>query len=34
MVLVKLSSWPEFTSVPRLTTALDAIHAIGRHLNR
>ena len=34
MVLVKLSSWPEFTSVPRLQTALAATHAIGRWLNR
>jgi CubicO group peptidase (beta-lactamase class C family) len=33
MLLVKLSSWPEFTSVPRLKTALNAIHAIGRELN-
>ena len=28
MVMVKLSSWPEFTSVPRLRDALGAIHAI------
>jgi CubicO group peptidase (beta-lactamase class C family) len=34
MVLVKLSSWPEFTSVARLRTALNAVHAIGRWLNR
>jgi CubicO group peptidase (beta-lactamase class C family) len=34
LVLVKLSSWPEFTSVPRLTTALNAIHAIGAFVNR
>jgi len=34
MVLVKLSSWPEFTSVARLETALNAIHAIGPKLNR
>ena len=33
MVLVKLSSWPEFTSVPRLRTALNAIHAIAAFLN-
>ncbi|MCP4766857.1 MAG: serine hydrolase [Gammaproteobacteria bacterium] len=33
MVVVKLSSWPEFTSVPRLKTALGAIHALGAHLN-
>jgi CubicO group peptidase (beta-lactamase class C family) len=33
MVVVKLSSWPEFTSVPRLKTALNAIHAIGTRLN-
>jgi CubicO group peptidase (beta-lactamase class C family) len=33
MVVVKLSSWPEFTSVSRLKTALSAIHAIGAHLN-
>jgi hypothetical protein len=33
MVVVKLSSWPEFTSVSRLKTALGAIHAIGAHLN-
>jgi len=33
MVVVKLSSWPEFTSVPRLVTALGAIHAIGKFLN-
>ena len=34
MVFVKLSSWPEFLSVDRLTTALNAIHAIGQALNR
>ncbi|MBT8436311.1 MAG: beta-lactamase family protein [Gammaproteobacteria bacterium] len=34
MVVVKLSTWPEFTSVPRLKTALGAIHAIGAHLNQ
>ena len=34
MLLVKLSSWPEFTSVPRLKTALNAIHAIGHWLDR
>jgi CubicO group peptidase (beta-lactamase class C family) len=34
MVLVKLSSWPEFTSVARLKTTLNAIHAIGRWINR
>ena len=28
MVLVKLSSWPEFTSTPRLNDALNAIHEI------
>ena len=33
MVLVKLSSWPEFTSVPRLKSALGAVHAIGAHLD-
>lgn len=33
MVLVKLSTWPEFTSVPRLKSALSAIHAIGDFLN-
>ena len=33
MVVVKLSSWPEFTSVPRLKTALSAIHAIADHLS-
>jgi len=33
MVLVKLSSWPEFTSVARLKVTLNAIHAIGRELN-
>ncbi|MCG6889508.1 MAG: beta-lactamase family protein [Gammaproteobacteria bacterium] len=34
LVMVKLSSWPEFTSVPRLMTALNAIHAIGAFVNR
>ena len=34
MVVVKLSSWPEFTSVSRLKTMLNAINAIGKHLNR
>lgn len=34
MVVVKLSTWPEFTSVPRLKSALGAIHAIGTHLNQ
>ena len=33
MVMIKLSSWPEFISVPRLITALNAIHAIGDRLN-
>lgn len=33
MVVVKLSSWPEFTSVPGLKVALNAIHAIGRFVN-
>lgn len=33
MVMVKLSSWPEFTSVPRLKSALGAVHAIGAHLD-
>jgi len=33
LVVVKLSSWPEFTSVPRLITALNAIHAIGDFVN-
>lgn len=32
MVIVKLSSWPEFTSVPRLVTALNAIHEIANEL--
>jgi len=32
MVVVKLSSWPEFTSVPRLVTALNAIHEIAHEL--
>ncbi len=32
MVVVKLSSWPEFTSVSRLVTALNAIHAIADEL--
>ena len=34
MVVVKLSSWPEFLSVERLVTTLNAIHAIGHELNR
>jgi len=34
LVVVKLSSWPEFTSTPRLLTALNAIHAIGEFVNR
>ena len=34
MVVVKLSSWPEFTSVPRLVTTLNAIHAIAAYLQR
>ncbi|MFT5399447.1 MAG: CubicO group peptidase (beta-lactamase class C family) [Planctomycetota bacterium] len=34
MVITKLSSWPEFTSVPRLKTALKAINAIGKCLNK
>ncbi len=33
LVVVKLSSWPEFTSAPRLITALSAIHAIGAFVN-
>lgn len=33
LTIVKLSSWPEFTSDERLRTALDAIHAIARTLN-
>ena len=33
MVVVKLSSWPEFTSVARLKTTLNAIHAIAGHLS-
>jgi CubicO group peptidase (beta-lactamase class C family) len=28
MVVVKLSSWPEFVSTPRLHSALNAVHAI------
>ena len=34
LVVTKLSSWPEFTSVPRLKTALNAINAIGSFLNQ
>ena len=34
LVVVKLSSWPEFTSLPRLKTALNAIHAVGAYVNR
>ena len=33
MVVVKLSSWPEFTSTPRLLTKLSAIHAIADYLS-
>ncbi len=33
MVVVKLSSWPEFVSLPRLKTKLRAIHAIADYLN-
>ena len=33
MVVVKLSTWPEFTSPTRLRTALDAMHAIGHYLD-
>ncbi|NKB76088.1 MAG: serine hydrolase [Gammaproteobacteria bacterium] len=33
LVCVKLSTWPEFTSVPRLHTTLNAFHAIGQYLN-
>jgi CubicO group peptidase (beta-lactamase class C family) len=33
LVVVKLSSWPEFISTPRLLTALNAIHAIGDFVN-
>ena len=32
LVVTKLSSWPEFTSVPRLKTSLAAIRAIAHHL--
>ena len=32
MVAVKLSSWPEFTSVPRLREMLNALHAIADYL--
>ncbi|MDH3221682.1 MAG: beta-lactamase family protein [Gammaproteobacteria bacterium] len=34
LVVTKLSSWPEFTSVPRLRAALGAIHAVADHLSR
>jgi CubicO group peptidase (beta-lactamase class C family) len=34
VVTVKLSSWPEFTSLPRLKTALKAIHGVAAYLNR
>ncbi len=34
MVVVKLSTWPEFTSVPRLKTVFGAMHAIGAYLNQ
>jgi CubicO group peptidase (beta-lactamase class C family) len=33
LVVVKLSSWPEFISTPRLLTALNAVHAIGEFVN-
>jgi len=33
MVIVKLSSWSEFVSVPRNLLALAAFHAIARHLD-
>ncbi|MFT5658097.1 MAG: hypothetical protein ACI9KN_001376 [Gammaproteobacteria bacterium] len=33
MVVVKLASRPEFTSVPRLQTKLAAIHAIANFLS-
>ena len=33
LVVVKLSSWPEFISTPRLRTALNAVHAIGDFVN-
>ena len=33
MVIVKLSSWPEFVSVPRNLLALAAFHAIAHHLD-
>ena len=32
MVVVKLSAWPEFISVPRLVTAFNAIHEIANEL--
>jgi len=32
MVAVKLSTWPEFTSVPRLRETLKALHAIAKYL--
>jgi CubicO group peptidase (beta-lactamase class C family) len=34
LVVVKLSSWPEFISTPRLLTALNTIHAIGEFVNQ
>ncbi|MDH3535084.1 MAG: serine hydrolase, partial [Gammaproteobacteria bacterium] len=34
LVVTKLSSWPEFTSIPRLKAALGAIHAVAAHLLR
>ena len=33
MVIVKLSTWPEFVSVPRNLLALAAFHAIAHHLD-
>ncbi len=33
LLVVKLSSWPEFISTPKLITALNAIHAIGEFVN-
>ena len=32
MVAVKLSSWPDFLSVPYNVATLNALHSIGRHL--
>jgi len=34
VVTIKLSSWPEFISVARLKTTLNAIHAVADFLNR